>query len=409
MYILWELMQRWRMFAITWLAYAGYYLCRKNFSVVIPLMIAQASFTKAELANSVFLYSAAYSMGQFTLGGLADRFGARLVVSIGMLVSIAATAGMGLWPTAAAISLFQLLNGFAQASGWPGLVKIMGAWFDRAERGVTMAWWTTNYVLGGFLATVFATSVVSSAFLFPELGWRRGLFLPALSLLAIAVVFAVFVRDRDSQSGEGTSFSWSQVPQIITSPRLQVIAGIYAILKLTRYSLLFWLPLYMTEQLQYSAQEAGYTSSLFELAGFGGTLLAGYVSDRLMGSRRFPTAAMMMALLGAACLLHPSLAAYSRMGNMIGIALIGMMIFGPDTLLGGAGAQDAAPAGAVATAAGFINGTGSIGQILSPWLVVVISSRYGWNSLFYCFAILSLTGAVILALTRRESIEVVTA
>ncbi|MBC7927722.1 MAG: MFS transporter [Bryobacteraceae bacterium] len=400
---------RWRMFGLTWLAYAGLYLCRKNFSVLIPLLIVQVGLSRTELANAVFLYSAAYCVGQFTMGGLADKFGARLTVSVGIFISAIATASMSLWPTAIGISLLQMVNGMAQASGWPGLVKLMSVWFPRGERGVIMGWWSTNYVLGGFVATLLTTSVVTSVYLLPELGWRRGAIIPALALLPIGFAFAIFVRNRGESTDESQPFSWALVREVVRSPRIQVIAGIYSILKLTRYSFLFWLPLYMTEQLRYSAAEAGYTSAVFELAGFFGTLGAGYVSDKLMGSRRFPTAALMLAMLGGICMLHPILAAYSAAGNILGISVIGMMIFGPDTLLGGAAAQDAAPPGAVATAAGFINGTGSIGQMLSPWLVVWIAGQYGWNNLFYFFAALALTGSLVLTFSRQEAVEPVLA
>ncbi|MBC7928137.1 MAG: hypothetical protein H7039_21030, partial [Bryobacteraceae bacterium] len=65
--------------------------------------------------------------------------------------------------------------------------------------------------------------------------------------------------------------------------------------------------------------------------------------------------------------------------------------------------------GAVATAAGFINGTGSIGQMLSPWLVVWIAGQYGWNNLFYFFAALALTGSLVLTFSRQEAVEPVLA
>lgn len=196
------------------------------------------------------------------------------------------------------------------------------------------------------------------------------------------------------------------IGEVIREPRIQLIAAVYSILKLTRYSFLFWLPLYMTEELHYSTADAGYSSAAFEVAGFFGVLAAGYVSDKWFHSKRFPTAAIMMGLLAAVCLLYPALSAWSGLANVFGIALIGIMIFGPDTLLGGAAAQDAAPAGALATAAGFINGTGSIGQLISPWLVVLVVQEFGWSNLFYFFASLASGGAILLSVTRRERTEV---
>lgn len=391
-------------FSVTWLAYAGFYLCRKNFSVIIPLLAASGTLSRIDLANAVTAYSLTYAIGQFTMGGLADRLGARRVVSLGLFVSFAATVAMGFWYSALALVLLQAVNGLAQASGWPGLVKIMGAWFGKAQRGVVMAWWSTNYAIGGFLATLLATWAVSHPAWLPGLAWRGGLWIPALVLLPVAIWFVIAARERpllgpaENESG----FSLRQVRAVFASPRIQIISAVYFALKLTRYAFLFWLPLYMTERLRYSASEAGYSSALFELAGFFGALSAGYVSDRWMGSRRFPTAALFLALLGLACMLHPLAAEWSRLANLVGIALIGAAIFGPDSLLSGAAVQDAAPAGAVATAAGVVNGLGSFGQLASPWLVLLVAQRYGWDNLFYFFAAISLLSSLLLILAKSE-------
>ena len=152
---------RYRIFALTWLAYAGFYLCRRNFSVVMPLLERDLGYSNFELANIIFGYSLFYSLGQFIFGPFADRFGGRLTVSLGLLLSIGVTVLMGFLPAMAILTVLCCVNGLGQSAGWPGLVKNMASWFRREERGVVMGWWTTNYVLGGFLATVFATFVAT--------------------------------------------------------------------------------------------------------------------------------------------------------------------------------------------------------------------------------------------------------
>lgn len=76
-----------RSFAISWIAYFGYYLCRKNISVLMPYLKSEAGLSSNDLASAVFGYSLMYSAGQFAMGRLADRVGARWVAGIGMLVS----------------------------------------------------------------------------------------------------------------------------------------------------------------------------------------------------------------------------------------------------------------------------------------------------------------------------------
>ena len=51
---------RYRIFGVTWLSYAGFYLCRKNFSVVMPMLTDEFGFTKVDLALILTGYSLIY-------------------------------------------------------------------------------------------------------------------------------------------------------------------------------------------------------------------------------------------------------------------------------------------------------------------------------------------------------------
>ena len=153
----------------------------------------------------------------------------------------------------------------------------------------------------------------------------------------------------------------------------------------------------MTQKLKYGTGEAGYTSSLFELAGFGGALLGGYLSDKVMQSRRLPVAALMMWGLAGACWLHPTLAGFGRAGVAVSICLIGVMNYGPDTLLQGAASQDVGARWGVGKASGFVDGVSSVGQLFSSYLVGYIAQKYGWDRLFSIFVMLALLGGAIMA------------
>jgi sugar phosphate permease len=411
---------RYRIFAITWLTYAGFYLCRKNVSVEIPLLERRFGYSTDQLAHVVFAFSLLYALGQFVFGVLSDRYGARVVVGAGLLVVIASNILLGLQSSLFMLTLLAFIGGAGQATGWSGLVKTMASWFKREERGVVMAWWGTNYVLGGFLATLFATFAATSHRFFPSLAWRRGFLFPALLLLVITVIYVVGARnqpsdvglpdveegpeedrkvERDSSHGSaaGSSGSYAVIRSLLTHRAIWIIGIMYFFLTLTRYSFLFWLPLYMTQRLRDSPSDAGYTSSLYELVGFVGAIVAGYASEKLFQSRRFPVGSLMLFGLAAASLVHPYLASLGHLSNAIGISLIGIMTYGPDTLMSGAAAQDIGSAKAAATASGLIDGIGHFGEIISPFVVAYVTARFGWDVLFYVLVIFALIGAVLLA------------
>lgn len=327
------------------------------------------------------------------------------MVGAGLILVAISNLMMGLHVSVPWLLAFACLNGVGQSTGWSGLVKIMAVWFDRANRGVVMAWWGTNYVFGGFLASAFATWAITQPWLLSRMGWRRGFIFPSIVLAIITVAYLVFVKEEPPAGdglpemrieAESNRSSWADLAALLRTPSLWMVSTSYFFLELCRYALLFWLPLYMVEHLKYSVQASGYLSSFYDLVGIAGALLAGYISDRLLQSRRAPVSAVMLWGLGIIMLFLPALQKYGMIGVAVAIALSGVLSYGPDTLLSGAGAQDIGEAKAAATACGLVEGIGHIGSLFSPYLVVYVSGRYGWDRLFLVFSVAAFLAGIVL-------------
>jgi sugar phosphate permease len=411
-----------RIFSITWITYAGFYLCRKNLSVVMPLLHGSAGLNNLALANIVFGYSLLYVVGQFVCGPLSDRFGAKRVVGAGLVLIIISNLMMSLHASLLWLLVFACINGVGQSTGWSGLVKIMALWFDREDRGVIMAWWGTNYVFGGFIATAFAAWSVAQPWILLHLAWRRGFIFPAVILLFITVIFLFGMQERPGSEGSASAMpanagfglkdrsDWSDLATLLRNPALWMVSISYFFLELCRYALMFWLPLYLVERLKYNLQTSGYISSLYDLVGIAGAVLAGYISDRLLQSRRAPVSAIMLFGLGIVMLCQPALTQFGLAGVAVAISLAGVFSYGPDTLLSGAFVQDIGEAKAAATACGLVEGIGHMGSLFSPYVVVYVSGHYGWDRLFLIFAAAAFTSGMVLLpmwkLRPREKSEV---
>jgi sugar phosphate permease len=122
--------------------------------------------------------------------------------------------------------------------------------------------------------------------------------------------------------------------------------------------------------------------------------------------RRFSRSALaLLWLLGlaVALLAYGQLAHQGTLTNIVLLALVGAALFGPDSLVSGAIAQDAGDGHAASMATGFVNGVGSVGAMLQGLLVPVITSRWGWQALFPTFVVLSFLAAVALLPTVRRA------
>lgn len=385
-----------RVFALTWIAYASYYLARKNFSVVKKRLEREYELTETQLGDIDTGYLVAYTAGQFLAGLAGDRVGARRLIGFGMLLSAAACAAFGAGASMAVFAIAFAVNGIFQATGWPGTVKAMAAWFGPRERGTVMGVWTTNYQAGGLVATAVAT------FLLAHVGWRAAFYGPAVWVAAVGLCVLLFLPVRAGPvAAAAPSVPAVRSRDILKMPVVWRIGIAYFGLKLIRYSILFWLPYYLTTVLGYTEESAGYMSISFEVGGIAGAVGVGLMSDRVFPGRRREVASTMIALLGVALVVYRQVGALGPGANFAAMAAVGFCLFGPDALISGAAAQDLGGKEAAATAAGAINGLGSLGAILQGRVTSGIAVTHGWDALFLVYAGVALAAAVILRLGRR--------
>lgn len=421
-----------RIFAVTWLAYAGYYLTRKGLAIAkVELKKPEVMGLSTETLSAVDGgYLAAYAAGQFLWGVLGDRLGTRVVVLAGMAGSVAVAIAMGLSSSALALGVLFALQGICQSSGWAPLTKNIGEFFSRSVRGRVMGVWCSNFALGGMLAAVvagLATSWGGATVPLPEwLGgprvlpeaWRMAFFVPAAMLVVIWVTFLCLQANRPEDVGlpsperdrgepeavvvagetpaDEPEGSWHTVLEVVRSPVVLLLAFVYLFVKPLRYLLMFWAPVYLNERLGTGTAESGILGSLFDLAGPLGIFAGGWVSDRLCGARRFPVIASTLVLGGLALAMLPLVPATRwSLGAML--FLIGGLVYIPDSLVSGAAAIDFGTRRGAGTAAGVINGVGSLGAIVGGTLPGFVKQLTGsettpWNGIF-----LTLAGGLVLA------------
>ena len=413
-------------FTLTWLAYASYYLGRMGFPVVKSTLQKRMSLSTDMLGWIDTGYLTAYAVGQFCSGMLGDHIGPRRLVGMGMLgVALACTAfGLvgigsstgGTSPTVLGLSLLfwlffasYVLNGTFQSTGWPGTCKAMGSWLTPRERGTAMGIWSTCYQIGPIAATWIAT------FLFSQWGWRWAFLGPAALVAGVGLLIVFFLPERRAFKVVPAAVAPTPGPapqrvsesdySLFRSPVVWSLGAAYFSLKLIRYSIFFWLPYYLNTVLKYPPDLAGYRSVSFTVGGVVGSVVVGYVSDRYFPGRRRIISAIMCAALAAALLLYTHVAPLSVTINFISMALIGFCLFGPDTIICGAAAQDIGGKHNVAKVAGFINGIGSIGAIFQGIVTSRMSATFGWNALFYLFVGLALLSSVALLVGKRSTHE----
>ncbi|MBI4663704.1 MAG: MFS transporter [Verrucomicrobia bacterium] len=404
---------RWQVFAITWLAYAGFYLTRKSFAVAKIDMGKSTSLgltdTQMSWIDGSFL--TVYAAGQLFAGICGDRYGTRKVILAGMLGSVLAAVAMGATSLVVPLVILSGLQGLCQSSGWAPLTKNIGCFFSQRERGTVMGLWCTNYAVGGFVASIFAGSIGG------WLGWRYAFYGPAATLLIIWILFLWLQRNRPEDVGlppieqyhaasetpapvskseaEELDGSWKSILEVLRNPMVLLLSAVYFFMKPTRYAIMFWAPKYLNDKLGTNMAQSGALGALFELAGPLSAFAAGLISDKIFGSRRIPIS--VFCLLISAVLVY-SLDKLPGTKLMLGLCLFltGFMLFAPDSLISGTAAIDFGAKKGASTAAGLINSCGSIGAIAGGTIPGFLHERWGWNGVFVFLSVSLLIAGLLL-------------
>jgi len=394
-----------RVLITTWLSYAGFYFCRKNFAIVKSSVMESMQISTEDVAHIFTAYLFAYMLGQFATSYLGRRLPTRRLLLGGMALTVGCNLAFGLCYLVGPAGyqpmvLLMVINGFAQAVGWPGNVGVLSNWLRRRERGRVMAVWATSYQLGSIMAKVFA------AFMLGVAGALWSFWGAAAVMAVVWVVFLLFERDHPEDVGLGpiVRFRSGDVDTPVSGGLFEgwsrditltviFMGSCYFVFKFLRYSLDSWSPLAIERLFDIDEEEAGYISTSFDWVGFLGVLFAGWLSDRHFAGRRYQTIQLMTVgmLLAFVFLVVVSLDSVWLFG--VGLSLCGFMLMGPDSLIAGVGAIDVGGRRGAVTAAGIINGLGSIGPILQEEIIGwMLAHDQGYGSAFSVLLAVSFLG-----------------
>lgn len=417
---------------ITFIAYVCYHASRKPTGIVKSVLCPPnkthgwAPFNTSEgvakLGEIDVAFLACYSIGMYVAGHLGDSLDLRLFLTTGMIGSgiFVGLFGMGFFWNVHEFWFFlvmQMIAGLFQATGWPSVVAVIGNWFGKRKRGLIMGIWNAHTSVGNISGSLLAASVLDYGW-----GWSfvslGGLimfggvlvffFLPAYPE---DVGFSCIHGDEEAQvvktvgdggggvvvegeresgkggDGRGKSIGLLEacmIPGVITFALCLFFA------KLVAYTFLYWLPFYLTQTeiggKYLSVKSAGNLSTLFDVGGIFGGILAGYMSDKL--SARAITAGSFMYAAIPAMLLYRSYGSVSMHVNIGLMFITGLFVNGPYALITTAVSADLGThkslkgdSRALATVTAIIDGTGSVGAAIGPLLTGFLSTR-GWDEVF---------------------------
>jgi OPA family glycerol-3-phosphate transporter-like MFS transporter len=401
--------------AFVGLLYTSFYMCRYNFSIANSAISKEFGFSKGEMGNIITTALLAYACGQIINGLLADRLGGKRAMLIGAAGTIVMNTLFGLASFWGLLWLFVLIrgvDGYLQAFGAPGMVKINAAWFRPTERGTFAGIFGFMINLGRFGIfklgpALLAGFVFLGLWRIPPLHWRWLFYAPAAIAFIIALCVLIFVKDAPEQAGfppvnpEEEQGGEVRTPvlivfkTIVSNPVIWIVALAYACTGSVRQSLDQWFPRFMQEVHQVDLNSARFQllAFLIPVVASVGSLASGVISDKLFGGRRAPVAAALYfgetAVILAAAQFHTVNAA------IFFLILISLTANATHSILGTAAAMDIGGAKMAGFASGVIDSFQYFGGSLAGILLGRLLDR-SWGSYFYFMAPFGFIGGCLM-------------
>ena len=377
---------RFQTFVAGTIGYSLYYVCRTGLNVVKGPILDEGLLTATQLGaiGSCLLF--AYAAGKFVNGVLADRSNIKRFMAAGLSVSAFTNLVFGLtglWSTgvgAASSALFLFLcllwtlNGWAQSMGTAPAVIGLSRWYPLNIRGTYYGFFSSSHNIGEGLSFLFCGSLVGL------MGWQWGFMGSAIAGVIGVIIILLFMHDNPESKGlkqvevltgektqeevdaEAAAKAASKASadaeakeiqkSVFKNPGVWFLALASGFMYIARYAVNGW-GVIVLEGKGYGTVEATSIISINAWCGIFGTVLSGFLSDKLFkGDRQLP--ALVAGILHVISLIIFLYGGDSVAINVLAMVLRGLAIGVLICFLGGLMAVDIVPRKATGAALGVV-------------------------------------------------------
>ena len=385
-------------------ATAGY-MCRVNVSTAGPLLMNEFGLSQIAMGRIFSAFLLGYALFQVPSGAIADRFGARRVLSwitwLWVLITVVQTfVGSGKFQNAATHAMFvfmicRFLLGITASPTYPGSAQGISRWvlpqFQGRANGIVIA----SIGLGSALTPPLVSNIMVT------MGWRMALIASAIPALIIAFIW-LKIREPSAVIQQNPDYQ-DKAPKMsadkgsVRSGSFYLLTISYTLQGYVGYIFVSWFYLYLVQERNFSLLNGAWMSSLPWILSIVSIPLGGLISDRLAagrpgavwGRRIVPLAGMALSGILISIGAHTGSAVMAAISLAFATALI-LCVEGPfwATMMRIAGSKSG-------TAGGIMNMGSNLGGLLSPALTPVIASYLGWENALHVAALLAITGALL--------------
>jgi sugar phosphate permease len=387
------------------------YSIRLGYGVVLPEMIEDLGLTRAAAGSIYNAYLFCYlCLAPFT-GYLTDRFGARRIITLCLLILACGVLLMGTARRLSTMCLFFALVGVGAAGMWAPVITMVQRWFSPRKRGLALGIISPGYGLG------FAAIGLAFPSIVHHFSWRHAWYFLGIGALIMVLVNAVLLKsdpesagyrpwgekaDRNPGAGRQAVTAPAKVPfsLVLKSPAFWTIGLSYFSVAYALYTITTFMVDYAKTQVGMSMESASLLATVHGIAQVVGVLAILPLSDYLGRKKTLLLSNAVITACLAAILL---LGAYPA--PLFAVIAVLAVFYGVTFPIYGACAGDYFPKAVMGTVIGAWTPCYGLGAMLSHWVTGYLRDVTGvYDHAFVIGAIMALLSVVLVVFLKKDSV-----
>ncbi len=389
--------RRWVVLSLIFLITVINFVDRQTLSVLAPVLRAAFHLSNAEYGRIVSALQFGMMSGEFPMGYLMDRWGARLGLSVAVLWWSTATGAQVFARTGVQFGVTRFWMGTGECGNYSGGMKTVTRLFGQKERTLAVGIFNSGSMIG---ATIAPPLIV---YLMQRYGFRTAFLVPALAgFVWVPVWWMVYGKEPKVAGGEGAE-RVSLVTMLRDSSTWAVMLSRFFIGPVMQFYW-YWIPSYLFSVRHMSMVQIGVLGWIPFFLGDTGGIAGGWVAGKLQqrGMSILNVRRWTMYCSSLVCLTSLMVPYMNHAGTalvMIGVAIMADNFLSANMF---AAVSDLFPDREVGRATGLTGVAGGLSGLLFPLLTGTLVDKVSYTPVFVLVAIMPLAGTVALFAAGRK-------
>lgn len=364
------------------------YITRINYGAIIVDMVKATGQTKSALSMALTGSFITYGAGQIVSGLLGDKFRPKILIFIGLLLSVFMNTLIPFCPSPVYMLVIWCVNGFAQAFMWPPIVRLMTVLFSESDFKTASVFVSWGSSFGTIIIYLVAPLIITF------LSWKAVFWFSAGCGLIMAIVWMIFCKDVQPEPKKKEAQTESSVkPSKLFTP-VFIISMVAIVLQgALRDGVTTWMPTYISETYNLGSNVSiltGVVLPIFSILTFqAASLLYGKLIKNLMTCAAVffgvgAVAALFLFFFSDGSVVASVILSATLTGCMHGVNFLLICLL-PGFYKGRK----------VSTVSGLLNSCTYVGSAVSTYGIALLSEHAGWKFTLLIWFFIALAGAAL--------------